>query len=306
MTTKSKILVVDDELFNLDILRDYLTEQNYEVIEAENGLVAMEQIASNPDLDLILLDRMMPNMNGMEVLERIKADELTKSIPVIMQTASARNEQIYEGIKAGVYYYLTKPYEEELLLNIVKAALLEATNKKEMLEELYINKRVLGMMEQARFCFCTLSEAKNLAYFIAHYFPSPESVVYGLSELFINAIEHGNLGIGYELKTELILSGTWEKEIMRRLSLQEHREKKVLMSFEYLDDAIEVTIKDQGEGFDFSKYLEMSPERMLDIHGRGIALAKMFSFTSLEYIGCGNEVRCRVELHNRAEPFLKM
>ena len=82
-----KILAVDDEAFNLDIIGEYLEEVGHEVIQAEDGSIAMNILAKNSDIDLIVLDRMMPNMDGMEVLKKVKQHPELRTIPVIMQTA---------------------------------------------------------------------------------------------------------------------------------------------------------------------------------------------------------------------------
>lgn len=296
MAKKHKILVVDDEEFNLDILTDYLTDGGYDVVVAEDGVKALEKLEQNSDVSVVILDRMMPNMDGMEVLKRIKNDERFHEVPVIMQTAAALSEQILQGVQAGVYYYLTKPYGEAVLLSIVKAALIDAKNKQYMKSEVLRHKRALGLMEHSRFRFRTLEETKNLAYFIANCFPDPQKVVYGISELLINAVEHGNLGITYTEKSHLISSGTWQDEVNRRLILPENSNKFARLSFELRPNNIELTIKDQGNGFDWEKYLEIASNRSTDPNGRGIAMARMISFNNIEYIGCGNEVVCRVEL----------
>jgi anti-sigma regulatory factor (Ser/Thr protein kinase) len=152
------------------------------------------------------------------------------------------------------------------------------------------------MMVNACFHFRTLDEVRSIASFVANSFPKPEATAYGLSELLINAVEHGNLGIGYEKKTELLLSNTWQEEVESRLMLQENKKKYGTLTFEYLEKSINICIKDQGKGFDSRPFMELSPERCVETHGRGIALAKMISFDTLEYIGCGNEVKCSVTL----------
>jgi CheY-like chemotaxis protein len=296
---RKKILSVDDDALNRDILSEYLTEGGYEVIEADDGDTALQLLRSVEGIDAIVLDRMMPRLNGMEVLKAVKADPRLKDIPVIMQSAASAREQILQGIKAGVYYYLTKPYEDQMLLAIVGAALSDAASKKRLREEVSQQKRVLGLMEQSRFRFRTLEEARNLAFYLANCFPEPEGAVYGLNELLINAIEHGNLGITYGEKTQLILDGRLFEEIDRRLALPENREKWAYLWFEACGRELRVRIKDQGEGFDWRPYLEISPERATHPHGRGIATSKQMSFTSVEYIGCGNEVLCTVALDGR-------
>jgi len=296
---KPKILAVDDEAFNLDIMTDYLIGDGYEVIGASDGQMAMEKLAQYQDLDVIVLDRMMPKMNGMQVLEQVKANPLWKDIPVIMQTAAASSEQILQGIQAGVYYYLTKPYEDGMLLSIVRSALRDAWRKKEICAEVKQHRQMLGLMQQAQFKFRTLDEAQNLAFFISYSCPDPERVAYGLNEILVNAIEHGNLGITYEEKTKYVLEGTLTQEITRRLSLPDNLNKFSFLFFTLNKDYVELHIKDMGVGFSWKQYLEINPERAIHPHGRGIATAKMMSFDYLEYMGCGNEVICRVYLNGQ-------
>ena len=293
MKIRKKILSVDDDPLNRDILTEYLTDGGYDVIEADDGDTALEILRRDgQEIDAVVLDRMMPRLNGMEVLKAVKADARLAGIPVIMQSAASARDQILQGIKAGVYYYLTKPYEDQMLLAIVAAALQDAAIKKKLREEVSQQKRVMGLMEQARFRFRTLEEARNLAFLIANCFPDPGAAVYGLNEMLVNAVEHGNLGITYTEKTQLVLEGRLHEEIERRLALPANQDKWAYLSFEARDGALHVLIKDQGAGFDWRDYLDISPGRATHPHGRGIATAKMMSFSSVEYRGCGNEVLC--------------
>jgi CheY-like chemotaxis protein len=122
MAKKIKVLVVDDEEFNLDIMTDYLEDAGFTVIQADDGDVALQKLASIPDIDVIILDRMMPRMNGMEVLENLSASPKLSCIPVIMQSGAASGEQILEGKLAGVYAYLPKPFDAAMLVWGVQAA----------------------------------------------------------------------------------------------------------------------------------------------------------------------------------------
>jgi DNA-binding response OmpR family regulator len=297
---RKKILSVDDDMLNRDILTEYLTEGGYEVVEADDGDTALALLNDVEGIDAIVLDRMMPRLNGMEVLKAVKQDPRFSDIPVIMQSAATARDQILQGIKAGVYYYLTKPYEDQMLLAIVGAALQDAALKKQLRAEVSQHRRVMGLLEQARFRFRTLEESRNLAFLIANCFPEPEAAVYGLNEMLINAVEHGNLGIAYSDKTELIMDGRLQEEIDRRLDLPENREKWAYLSFEASDGFLRVRIKDQGPGFDWRPYLEISPERATHPHGRGIATSRLMSFTSVEYLGCGNEVLCALDISGRS------
>jgi anti-sigma regulatory factor (Ser/Thr protein kinase) len=208
---------------------------------------------------------------------------------------------VLQGIQAGVYYYLTKPYDDVLLLAILEAALRDARHKKEMKEQVRRQRRMLGLMEESIFRFRTLEDAKTLAFYIANCFPEPEKVVFGLNELLINAVEHGNLGITYTEKTKLVLSGTWGQEVERRLAAPEYKDKNGRLTFKATKEEIAVTIKDQGQGFDWSNYVELSPARATDPHGRGIVASRLMSFDSMEYLGVGNEVLCKVYLDRASQ-----
>ncbi len=296
MSVRSKILAVDDELHNLNIINFYLARAGFEVVRAEDGIAALQRLEENADIDLIVLDRMMPNLDGMQFLQRIKVDPRFKDIPVVMQTAAAATDQIMQGIKAGVSYYLTKPYAGEILIGIVNAALRDAKTKNKLRKKVRGYSRILGRLKEARFDFQTLDEAVDLAQCVANCFPEPEATVFGLHELLINAVEHGNLGIGYAEKTALLEIGDFTAEVERRLSLPENKNKFGTLSLMVTNDAVVIHIRDAGEGFNWRKYMELSPDRATDSHGRGIAASRTMSFHSVEYLGAGNEVRCTVKL----------
>ena len=297
---RTKILTADDDDINRDILNEYLTGAGYEVVEADDGDTVLKLLGEVEGVEAILLDRMMPRLNGMEVLKVVKADPRFRDIPVIMQSAATARDQIRQGIAAGVYYYLTKPYEEQVLLGVVSAALKDAADIKRLREEVSQHRRILGLLERARFRFRTPEDARNLAFLIANCFPEPQAAVYGLYEMLINAVEHGNLGITFAEKTKLVLEGRIFEEIERRLALPENREKWALLSFETAGNQLRVRIKDQGPGFDWRPYMEICVDRATHPNGRGIATSKLMSFSAVEYTGCGNEVICTLDMDSHA------
>ena len=302
MTEKATVLVVDDELFNRDILAEYLEDAGYRVIQAEDGSQAIERLAAHPEIDIVVLDRMMPDMDGLEVLKHIKRDPERGDLPVIMQTAAAASRQVLEGIQAGAFYYLTKPYEKAMLLAIVEAARSDQRQMRDMREALLGQQNVLVLLDQARFRFRTLEEAKSLSHLVAGCCPEPLQVVYGLCELMINAIEHGNLGISYADKTALLAAGTWHLEVDRRLALPENRHRYAVLEFEAEAGQLVIVIRDEGTGFDWREYLEIRPDRAGDLHGRGVAMARAISFSSLNYLGVGNTVVCTVPTEPSRSP----
>jgi len=297
-TTQAHILIVDDEEFNLEIISEYLSESDYKISTAEDGQIAWEMLEQSPDtFDVILLDRMMPNMTGMEVLEKIKQHPVLKYCSVIFQTAKASIADIEEGMNAGAYYYLTKPFEEEVLLSIVKTAINDRLRLKEIQANLDQSKHTMGLLKSATFQFKTLEEARSIASLVSNACPDPSKIVMGLTELMINAVEHGNLGISYDEKSELNNNGVWSDEVNKRLQLAENVDKTALLSHTNHTDSIEISVIDQGNGFNWKQYMEFDPVRGMDNHGRGIAVANKLSFSSVEYKGKGNEVIAYLNLN---------
>lgn len=294
------ILVVDDEPLNRDIIEAYLEDEGYELSFASNGAEALEILKNNPNvIDVVLLDRMMPVMTGLELLAIMQADGGMKNIPVILQTARSTKEDISEGIEAGAYFYLTKPFDEDVLLSMVGSAISERQKTLRIQQSLIEGVTSLNMMKCAHFQFQTLDEAHSLSMYLARSCPEPQKIVFGLSELFINAVEHGNVGITYDEKSDLNNKGTWRSEVDRRLSLPENKDKFVDVTFDRNEKDIKIVIHDKGEGFDWGKYMEFSPDRIFDNHGRGIASSNMMSVDHLQYNDAGNEVTAIILLEKK-------
>lgn len=121
-----RILVVDDEPMNLEIIREYLDDPAYTLDCFPGADAAWERLAAGARYDLAILDRMMPGMDGIELLRRIKADARHAAMPVVLQTAASAPEQVGEAVAAGASQYLTKPFEVEALVAVVQAALAAA------------------------------------------------------------------------------------------------------------------------------------------------------------------------------------
>jgi class 3 adenylate cyclase len=116
------VLVVDDEEQNRSLLRDPLEARGYEIAEAENGLQALEKIAARPP-DVILLDLMMPKMDGFEVCRRLKKDSKTAHIPILIVTALSERKERLMGIEAGANDFLNKPIDiQDVILRVGNAA----------------------------------------------------------------------------------------------------------------------------------------------------------------------------------------
>ena len=117
-----RILAVDDEADVLMILRTALQSEGYEIKTASNGEDAVAAAQESPP-DLIILDVMMPGMDGFDVLAELKKDEATSTIPVIMLTGVSDRKKIQEALDTGIDYYIIKPFEFEDLISKVEQAL---------------------------------------------------------------------------------------------------------------------------------------------------------------------------------------
>ncbi len=291
------ILLVEDEPTNRMIMSACLRQAGYGVDEAEDGLVAWEKLSKRTDYALIVTDRCMPNMDGLELALRLKEHPILRYTPVLIQTASDRPEEVVEGITVGVYYYLIKPYKEETLLALVKAGIRERRQHEWFEQRVHRQKEALDTFVKGEFHIRTLDEAQNISFMLGSLFPRPALAVSGLYELMLNAIEHGNLAIGFEEKARLLGASSWEQEVANRMKLPQYAGRKVTVQFTHLPEQLEVVISDEGNGFDWRPFLEIEPSRATQGNGRGIAKANLLSFEELAYIGNGNQVQVSAPLN---------
>jgi CheY-like chemotaxis protein len=290
----TRLLAVDDEPINLAIISECLSDEGYQIDQAEDGEAAWT-LMQHTQYDLILLDRMMPKLDGLSLLRRAKADPRWTNVPVIMQTAAAKQEDVRDGLEAGAYYYLTKPYEPEALRILVSTVLADLTERDKLHEAGTHLQLMFGLLEQGSFVFRTLDEARGMAAALANLCQDASGSSMGLAELLVNAIEHGNLGITYKEKAELRQNYQWENEVARRLDAEPWCHLRARIGVRRVGDEIEFIITDQGKGFDWKPFLDFDPERAFDLNGRGIAMARMMGFATLEYQGAGNVVVARTK-----------
>lgn len=288
---KTTVLAVDDNPVALRLLESMLERKKYHVRTAVNGVDALQLMNEcGEDIDIILLDRIMPEMDGIEFCKKIKADQRFRRIPIIMQTAAGEPKEIKEGIEAGVFYYLVKPLAIESLSSIVEAARLKIHKYREQRKHFMELQESMTLVQSLDCSFRTLQEGEKLAVFLSQFFPDPDQVFTGISELFINAVEHGNLAISYEEKGMLLARNTLQEEIKRRLAQPQYKDRMVRVSFAKKEDGCHLVITDDGEGFDWQNYLRVDTMRATHNHGRGIAMANMMSFDKLFFNRRGNTV----------------
>ncbi|WP_024790351.1 chemotaxis response regulator CheY [Lebetimonas sp. JH292] len=111
-----KILVVDDSSTMRRIIQNTLARLGYkDVIQAADGIEAWDALQSNPDIEVVITDWNMPNMNGLELVKKIRAEERYKSLPIIMVTTEGGKKEVITALKAGVNNYIVKPFTPQVL-----------------------------------------------------------------------------------------------------------------------------------------------------------------------------------------------
>jgi len=146
--------------------------------------------------------------------------------------------------------------------------------------------------KEGHFTFRTPKAAYALAEHLAEQCKSSHLVSMGLKELFLNAIEHGNLEIGFEEKGRLIQEDIYLEELDTRLQSPPYAQREVLLKVCRMGDSITFKIFDEGKGFDPEPFLQFSLGRISLLHGRGIALANLACFERVSYNRAGNMVQC--------------
>ncbi|SHF27489.1 two-component system, OmpR family, alkaline phosphatase synthesis response regulator PhoP [Fodinibius roseus] len=142
MPDRKTILVVDDEQDLLDLIEYNLKKEGFDVLKAEDGLEGID-IARKHRPDLVLLDIMMPKMDGLEVVERMRSDKKIKRIPIIFLTARGDEKTEVEGLDKGGDDYITKPISTTKLISRIKAVLRRFEETEEMADQINVHDIVI-------------------------------------------------------------------------------------------------------------------------------------------------------------------
>jgi CheY-like chemotaxis protein len=296
---KRTVLAIDDDEINLMVLTKCVQEAGFSVKAFDCGEAAWDHLQAHAgEVDIVLLDKMMPGMNGMHLLKNIKLNQSLRHLPVILQTGDAGVPQMREGLESGAYYYLTKPFHPEILAAILHSAAGECAIREELKSQMSASHaRFISSMKQASFAIKTHAQARLLAASLSQAALYPEFVAVGLMEMLSNAIEHGNLEMGYEKKCKCLWADTWTQELDSRAASKEYGTRQVHVEMLRKDNIMQIVIRDEGCGFDWHQhiYSDRPPGAATEPNGRGISKA-MIMLDDLSYNEKGNEVRCNIAL----------
>lgn len=163
---KNRILLVDDEPRLRKMVKDYLRRADYDVVEAENGREAVDLFFSDPKIDLVILDVMMPEMDGWEACRTIRKES---QVPIIMLTAKGEESDELQGFALGVDEYISKPFSNRILVARVGAILRRSgESSEEILEEggIRIDKVAHQVFVDGREVELSFKEFELLCYFM--------------------------------------------------------------------------------------------------------------------------------------------
>jgi CheY-like chemotaxis protein len=289
------IVAIDDEAPNLLLIEAFLAGEDYDLVCFQHAAAALDYLRAAGAVDVILLDRMMPDIDGLGFMQAYRTMEQHRLVPVIMQTAASAPAQVAEGIAAGAYYYLTKPYSREVVKAVLSRALSDHAFTRGLQESATQVNAAIKRIETIEFGFRSLPEVRDISSFLASLYPEPRDALLGIREIMLNAVEHGNLGITYQEKTALMRAGKWQQEVERRLCHAEYSGRTAFVRWERDGSTMVLTVEDMGAGFDWTDFMTFDVSHSSDPHGRGIAMSRLISFSDVTYQGCGNKVVCRAE-----------
>ncbi|RVU37761.1 hypothetical protein EOI86_00180 [Hwanghaeella grinnelliae] len=259
--------VTQRELSDADFTDPSLADVNVVVIASESEEMADQAVST---------------------ISTIRKTEALKATPIVCLGFSPRLTSAGETKSLGLLFSVkdTTSIEDKLLT--IRSAVGSANQFRSLLREASVRESAIGLIRSGVFELETLQEAEHLATMLSKACPDPSVAAFVLMEIMVNGIEHGNLGISNEEKSQLLEAGTLQEEIARRAALPENLGKAVSVEFVRYRDRAEFVIKDSGEGFDWRRYLQDVTQDSEKLNGRGLRLAFALESVTLRYSGNGN------------------
>lgn len=291
-----RVLIVDDDRMGLTMLTSMVEELGYTVETAINGAEAYTLLREDAGrADLVITDRMMPVMDGLALTRRLKRDPETSDIPIVMLTGATEASDVAAGLEAGAFYYLVKPAAEQLVTSVLQSAMQEVRRKRKVSDKIGAHQSAFGNVRILRMALAAPQDIEPVCSLLSSVHPTPDKVVQGIYELVQNAVEHGLLRFGLQEKQRLLAMGSWREALAERSSDPAYR-GEIEATIIRKEDALILTVKDPGPGFNWRQHLTVDPARSSALCGRGIARANSLIFDKLVYNDVGNEATALMRL----------
>ncbi|MGH1398900.1 MAG: response regulator [Alphaproteobacteria bacterium] len=286
------ILVVDDDPTMQLILQGMIEKAGFKPVIAENGEKAIQFIeVGGANIAVVLLDRHLPDMDGLEVVKKIHAIDGCADTQIIMQSGSKEPKDIREAIESGVFYYLTKPFKIEALQNALNFAIGNQELRSVLQDRLSRGYAPVNLLRSSSFEFSKMEDARKMTILLASFFPEPFAVFSGISALLSNAVQHGSCGLGFDGKTALLNAPDY-KEAFSKLE-EANADKSIEVQFIQKDGRFSIRVTDQGKGFDWKSWSAFEEARDDMCHGYGV-LKALRCFDEVKYNTAGNQVMASI------------
>jgi len=288
---KPKVLIVDDEEVLRNILARFMNKAGYETLEAKDGKQAIELYKISKPF-IVLSDIMMPKMDGLTLLKEIK--KIDSRAMVVLMTGYGNEDILLDALRGGAMNFFKKPFNFQEIIKFVENALKHRSEPDlgELFSEHLIEEtktfifptgetNILPIVNQISLHLKKIAEDSEIL-----------NLKIGIEEMISNAIEHGNLGITMRQKQSALENGKWGEFLRERLGTDNNRNKKVTIKSHLKDDNFEISVKDEGNGFDWKALPVLSPDNLLNYNGRGIFLTKIY-YDEVVFNKKGNTVTLR-------------
>jgi CheY-like chemotaxis protein len=290
------VLVVDDQEALRTLLSRLLDREGFDSLQAADGEQAVEVFKAESPL-VVVSDIMMPRMDGLTLLKEIKRIDVNAT--VILMTGQGNEDVLLKALRGGASNFFKKPFNVKELIDEVRKVVdfrLEAA-RSTLYSPLLVEESKSFVMPRADSPYFPIINQITLQ--LPCVLPTEDilNIKIGIEEMITNAIEHGNLGISFEEKNTAIEEGRLQDLIAERSEKSNTQGRRIFISSRLSPAQFEITIEDEGSGFDWRRLPALAAENLLAYNGRGIFLTKIY-FDEVVY----NEKGTAVTLRKRGGP----
>ena len=288
---------MDDQEALRTLLARLLEREGFDPVPAEDGEQAIARYKSESPL-VVVSDIMMPKMDGLSLLNEIR--RIDRNATVILMTGQGNEDVLLKALRGGATNFFKKPFAVRELIEEIRKVVefrLEAA-RSSLFSPLLVEETKTFVMPRADSPFFPIINQITLQ--LPCILPSEDilNLKIGIEEVITNAIEHGNLGISFDEKSKAIQEGRLPDLIALKGRESDAAGRSVRITSRLSPERFEITVHDDGRGFDWRNLPAVEPENLLAFNGRGLFLTKIY-FDEVSFNDSGNEVTLR---KNRARP----
>ncbi len=289
--TRPRVLVVDDEEALRTLLLRLLEREGFDPIPAADGEEAISLFRSRAPL-VVVSDVKMPRMDGLTLLTEIR--KIDRGAAVILMTGQGNEETLLDALRGGATNFFKKPFVVRELTDEIRRVVsfrLEAA-RSSLFSPWLVEETKSFELPPGEILYFPIINQISLQ--LPCLLPEEDilNIKIGIEEMITNAVEHGNLGISFEDKSAAIQNGRFAELVAERMRDGERSRRRVFITSHLTPELFEVTVRDEGEGFNWRKLPEVAPENLLAFNGRGILLTRIY-FDEVVFNEKGNEVTLR-------------